>query len=50
MTLGRSLGKNHLAELPKTSERMRSPARSHARAVFVNVGEERMLRRREIPD
>jgi hypothetical protein len=38
----RSLGKNHLAELPLTSERMRSPTRSLARAVFVNVGEKRM--------
>jgi hypothetical protein len=29
---------------------MRSTARSHARAVFINVREERMPRRREIPD
>jgi hypothetical protein len=50
MTLGRSLGKNHLAKLPKTFERMRSTARSHACAVFVNIWEERMPRRREIPD
>jgi hypothetical protein len=44
----RSLGKNHLTELPLTSERMRSPARSLARAVFVNVGEKHMPQRREI--
>jgi predicted RNA-binding protein YlxR (DUF448 family) len=46
---GRSLGKNHVVELPLTSERMRSPARSLARIVFVNIGKERMAWRREIP-
>ena len=39
----RSLGKNHLTELPLTSERMRSPARSLAYAVFFIIGEERMV-------
>ena len=42
MPPGRSLGKNHLAEHPLTSERMRSPTRSLARAVFIKVGEEHM--------
>jgi len=46
--LGRSLGKNHLVELPLTSERMRSLARSLARAVFFIVGEEHMTWHREI--
>jgi hypothetical protein len=45
----RSLGKNHLAELPLTSERMRSPARSLAHAVFINIGEEHMPQHQEIP-
>ena len=40
---GRSLRKNHLVELPLTSERMRSPARSLAYAVFFIIGEERMV-------
>jgi hypothetical protein len=44
----RSLGKNHLVELPLTSERMRSPVRSLARTFFVNIGEERMPWHREI--
>jgi hypothetical protein len=39
MTLGKSLGKNHLAELPLTSERMRSLMRSLAYAIFFNIGE-----------
>jgi hypothetical protein len=34
----RNLGKNHLAELPLTSEKMRSPRRSLACAVFFIVG------------
>jgi len=42
MTPRKCLGKNHLVELPLTSKRMRSPARSLAHAVFFIVGEERM--------
>ena len=48
MMPGRSLGKNYLMELPLTFERMRSPVRSLARVVFINVREERMPLRREI--
>jgi len=48
MTPRKCLGKNHLVELPLTSKRMRSPARSLARTVFVNVSEERMPWRQEI--
>jgi hypothetical protein len=47
---GKSLRKNHLTELPLTSERMRSSARSLAHVVYINVEEEHMPRRREIPD
>jgi hypothetical protein len=45
----RSLGKNHPMELPLTSERMRSPVRSLAHAVFFNIGEERMVTTRWFP-
>jgi hypothetical protein len=43
MTPGRSLGKNHIMELPLTSEKMRIPARSLASAIFVNVEEASLL-------
>ena len=45
---GRRLGKNHIMELPLTSERMRSFVRSLACVVFINVEEEHMPRCREI--
>jgi hypothetical protein len=48
MTTRRSLRKNHLVELPLTSERMMSPTRSLARTIFFFIGEEHMARRREI--
>jgi hypothetical protein len=42
MTLGRHLLESHLAELPLTSKRRRSPERRTSRAISCVVGEERV--------